>query len=578
MHRSWTYAAVMLTIALAATACGGSDHHPAHHSDPCLGAVYNAGNAAHAADVHCGQTLGFDGYRGPYVVAGATRGGTVKVLTQHGLDGTIDPAAASDRAIVSILSGLVTRSLTQYRYDPSSKQMILVPDIATTLGEHNWNYTKWRFRIRPGVRFEDGSKVTAHDVVRGVRRCRNASSFPTSPCLEAPIRAITVQHQTLTFHLSAPYPDLPWLAAQPAFGPVPPGTRPVFGAYARHPLSTGPYRIQSYRRGHRLVLVSNSHWDTTTDPARTQYPDRYVFRAGLSDGVIGQSLRHDKGAAQTTLTFDTMQPGEFTGKAESDRLVLGGSPCTTYLSPDNRTITDPAVRRALIWAYPYRAVLHAQALTPGVTAVPATSLQPPGVPGRVALTVRGHRGFATQPQVARRMLTRAHALGTRLRFFYTPGDRTSVRIRDALVRSLGESGFDPEPTRSPSALFPGQTQANLPVDLRPTTRCGSWPSGEQWLPPVYRSTHPDRGGRLFDNTEAFSNAGVDREMRQIGLVPLGNQGGAWSSLDSKIMQRWQPIVPLWYAGVAMAHGSRIQGMADDTTTGMPTWKQLWVQQ
>ena len=32
------------------------------------------------------------------------------------------------------MSGLVTRSLTQYEYDPKTKQMILVPDLATDLG------------------------------------------------------------------------------------------------------------------------------------------------------------------------------------------------------------------------------------------------------------------------------------------------------------------------------------------------------------------------------------------------------------------------------------------------------------
>jgi peptide/nickel transport system substrate-binding protein len=40
------------------------------------------------------------------------------------------------------------RSLTQYKYDPTAKQMMLVPDLATDLGTHNDNYTKWSFTIR----------------------------------------------------------------------------------------------------------------------------------------------------------------------------------------------------------------------------------------------------------------------------------------------------------------------------------------------------------------------------------------------------------------------------------------------
>jgi len=178
--------------------------------------------------------------------------------------------------------------------------------------------------------------------------------------------------------------------------------------------------------------------------------------------------------------------------------------------------------------------------------------------------------------VARRMLTRAHARGTPLRFSYDPGDPDSVRLHRALVRSLRAAGFDPRPEHAPTTLFPGQGPADLPVDLRITTRCGSWPSGSQWVDPVYRSTHPDRTGNLFDNSEAFSEKAVDRRLDAISREPLEDQTGDWSTLDRRVLRRWQPVVPLWYGGVAMAHGSRIEGMADDNVRSMPTWTQIWV--
>jgi peptide/nickel transport system substrate-binding protein len=515
---------------------------------------------------------------GPYEVRGAVGGGTVTVLTDHGLDGTLDPSAATDPAIVSILSGLVTRSLTQYRYDPRTQQMVLLPDLAVDLGHHNDDYTKWAFTIREGVRFEDGRRVAALDVARGIRRCRHGRPFATSPCLGVPLVSVRVHgHNTLFFHFDEPYPDLAYLAATPAIGPVPRGTRPVYGPYAGHPLATGPYMIQDYRRAHRLVLVRNPVWDTRTDPARTQYPDGYVVRAGVPDRRSERILLADQGSAQTTLTLDTLDPERFDRSSSADdRLVLGPSPCTTYLAPDNRTITDPRVRRSLVWAYPYRAALHAQGLTPRLTAMPATGLLPPGVPGRTRLRVPHHRGFETDPMVARRMLTQAHALGTSLRFFYDARDPASVRLQDVLARSLRASGFDPRPERAPTTLFPGQGPADLPVDLRTTTRCGSWPSGQQWVEPAYGSTHPDRTGNLFDNIEAFSEPAVDRRMDAISREPLEDQADAWATLDQRVLRRWQPVVPLWYGGVAMAHGSRIEGMADDTVRGMPTWTQIWV--
>jgi peptide/nickel transport system substrate-binding protein len=490
---------------------------------------------------------------GPVTIPGATDGGTITVLTDRGLDGSLDPSAASDTAAVSILSGLVTRSLTQYRYDTKSRTMALVPDLATDLGRHNDDYTAWAFDIRRGARFEDGSRVTARDVARGIRRCLHSRVFPSSPCTGNAIRAVQVRlHHELILRFDEPFPDLPYLAALPAFGPVPARTKARYGTYGRHPWATGPYQVQDYSRGHRLVLVRNDEWDTRTDPARTQYPDRYVVRAGVPEAKIEDLIVADQGAARTTLTLDTLHldPRMLGDVTARKRLVLGPDPCTTYLIPDHRTISDPAVRRALIWAYPYRAAMRAAGLMPGLTAVPATTLVPPNVPGRTALRVLHHAGFQTSPRVARRKLVRAHAAGTPLRFSYAE-NRPGRQLRNALVRTLRASGFDPRPQPATAGL----------VDLRITTRCGAWPSGQQWLVPAYRSS---------------STPAVERRMRQIEHLPLDQVADAWNALDHRVLRRQQLVVPLWYGGVVMAHGSRVQGMRADSVHGMPTWSRLWV--
>lgn len=530
----------VLVAALALGGCGDGDHPTKPHSErPTLGAC---DNCSHGEDPVA---------RGPHVIEGATDGGTVTVLTDHGLDGSLDPARATDPAAVSILSGLVTRSLTQYQYDARAHAMVLVPDLATDLGRHDDDYTEWAFTIRSGARFEDGSRVTARDVARGIRRCVHGRGHPTRPFLDnGPIRSVWVrQHNELMLRLDQPFPDLPYLVALPALGPVQLGAKPGHTAYSRHPAATGPYRIQQYRHGHLLVLVRNQEWDSRTDPVRTQYPDRYVVRAGVPDRRIEHLLLRDTGSAQSTLTFDTMDPGPFRAShALQKRLVRGPTACTTYLAPDNVAMDDPRVRRALVWAYPYDAAIRAAGLIRSVTAIPATTLVPPGVPGRTVLRVR-HRSFETNPSAARRILTRAHALGTPVRFTFD-SDRAGLRLRDALVRSLRASGFDPKPARA------------LPAGLRTTTRCGLWPSGQQWLGPVLRSSH--------------GHPALGRRMVAIVRLPLDQIPDAWNALDHHVIGHLSPIVPLWYGGVSMAHGSRIQGMADDNVRGMPTWSQIWI--
>lgn len=535
---------------------------------------------------------------GPAVVRGASPGGVVTVLTHGGLSTTLDPAEAYQRDTLSIDSGLITRSLTQYSYDPASRQMILVPDLATDLGRHNADYTKWHYTIRSGVRFEDGSKVTARGIAWGIRRCMDATTFPTGPCqyyanayfrggasydgpYTAPhqrFRSVRVKGNRLTIRMDKPFPDLPWLAALPALGPVPPGQRSDPAAYRTHPMATGPYRVVSYRPGHRLVLARNPAWVARTDPARTQYPDGYDFRAGLSTHRIDGLLLADRGRTRTTLTYDDVSAADYPAwsRSAADRLTLGGTPCTTYLAPDNRTITDPRVRRALSWAYPYRAVLRAESEIRGVTALAATNLMPPGVPGRFAHHFTGRRGFHSDPDTARALLRRAHATGFAIRFRFDPGDPVGVRVKRALVRALAAAGFVPHP----EASYTGTSLPGAPpgpdVNLRTATRCADWPTGGQWVPPVYGSVPATRDGSLGTNLAGFSQPTVDHRIARIEGYPLEQQPAEWNRLDVDTMARWFPVVPISYGGVAMAHGSRIRGMHDDSVRGMPTWNYLWV--
>jgi peptide/nickel transport system substrate-binding protein len=325
------------------------------------------------------------------------------------------------------------------------------------------------------------------------------------------------------------------------------------------------------------VLARNPAWDPVSDPGRTAYPDGYDFRAGLSSQRIDRVLLADRGRAQTTLTYDDVTAADYPRWARSarHRLTLGATPCTTYLAPDNRTVTDPRVRRALSWAYPYRAVIRAEGLIPGVTVVPATNLLPPGIPGRIQHDSVARRGFDTNATTARSLLRKAGATGLPIRFAFDPQDPSSVRVKDALVRALAAAGFAPRAEASYTGTsLPGRAPGPR-LDLRTVTRCGDWPSGGQWLPPVYGSNGGPGDGR-GSNLEAFSKPGVDRRIAAIERLPYERQQHAWSRLDNTTLQQWYPIVPVSYSGVAMAHGSRIRGMADDAVRGMPTWGQIWV--
>ena len=57
------------------------------------------------------------------------------------------------------------------------------------------------------------------------------------------------------------------------------------------------------------------------------------------------------------------------GKSAPERLVLGSSSCTFYVAPDYRTVTEIDVRRAIGYAYPYKAANLAAGSIEGVTVI-----------------------------------------------------------------------------------------------------------------------------------------------------------------------------------------------------------------
>jgi peptide/nickel transport system substrate-binding protein len=580
---------------LALSACGGSG------SD-------SEADAQNSQNSQLGNTgNGQDATRqGPVTIEGAQKGGTVTVLTLTGLSTTMDPSEIYYTDAFSVFSGLIGRSLTQFAYDPDSKQMVLVPDLATDLGQHNDNYTKWTFTIRDGVKWgENGKPVTPEEVAWGMTRCMDAATFPTGACQyysnvyfkggsdykgpytakEKPgtiFKAIKVDGNKITITMDKPFPDMPYWGTFPANGPVP--TDPKVSdpkAYKKHPWSTGPYMIKTFNLSKELVLEKNPYWDPATDPARTQYPDGYDFKLQTQSEKIDQILLADTGDGQTTLTYDDLLAPDFQQMRQKapDRLTLGGSPCTYYWGPDNRKITDKKVREALSWAYPYKNAILAAGLIPGVNAIPSSNLMPPGVPGRAPYNVTGREGFNTDAAKAKSLLKQANAMGYEIKFLFRTDDPISVKGKDAIVRGLTEAGFKATPVPTTTANYvAARDNTTEDINVRSAGWCSDWPSGSTWLPTVLGSTNPDKTKSFGANYSAFGNKAMDAQMDAIQKMPLEQQAAAWDALDKQIATKYFPLFTTYYTGIAQAHGSRIMGDNDDNTLGMPTWKDMWVQQ
>src|SRR6185436_16223784 len=118
--------------------------------------------------------------------------------------------------------------------------------------------------------------------------------------------------------------------------------------YGKNILSTGPYKVESYRPAESLTLVKNDQWDPSTDPARHQYVDKWIFKFNEDQAKVDQIMLSDNTESQTSMSNALGSNNYDRANTElGDRLVQQSSQCTSFLAPDYKAISDINVRKAI---------------------------------------------------------------------------------------------------------------------------------------------------------------------------------------------------------------------------------------
>ncbi len=129
--------------------------------------------------------------------------------------------------------------------------------------------TTWTFKLRPGVKFSDGSPVTAEDVLFTYDR---AGKVPNSPSsykiyLQQVVKVEAPDPMTVKITTAQPYPlvannlaNLPIMSAKAASGPAPEGKTTTELNAGNGLVGAGPYKFVSWKRGAEIVFERNPHY------------------------------------------------------------------------------------------------------------------------------------------------------------------------------------------------------------------------------------------------------------------------------------------------------------------------------
>ena len=548
---------------------------------------------------------------GPLTIDGATKGGTINVIGQSGdMSTEFDPRGVYYSDLISIQTSLFLRTLTQWKYDDETGNMVLVPDLATDLGQPNDDYTEWTFTLKPGIKYENGDEISSKDIGYAVASSLDCSVWVDCPSnyllstLEGasdykeggpmPSGIVTPDDLTITFKFTSPFPDLAYYGFFPLFTPIPADdpalTKP--GEYADHLLSTGPYMIKKRVPQKSLDLVRNPNWDPATDPARAALPDEWVFDTTSTDLKQQDAiLMSDRGA--TSISYDDIEASDIPTfqSQNADQLAQGPQPLTLWLAP--RYADAPKgvenvpleARQALTWAYPYEEAAKAGGYVWNVNRIPTTTLIAPGTPGRQEVNaVPDHEAGVTDAQKAHDILDAAGLLGFKLAWLYNTDDPLSVAAMKVVKAAYEAAGFTAAPVATTTTNYAAKrTDPSTPVNIKSGGWFSDWPSGYTWIPTVYGP--PDLTKPCADQkwtTSAVVNFGlfceddVQAKITEVEALPSTEQPAAWSDLEKYIQETYYPVIPTWNGGTVQAHGSKVQNVHIDNTGGMPTMKILWL--
>ncbi|WP_405675708.1 ABC transporter substrate-binding protein [Streptomyces sp. NBC_01511] len=541
--------ATAIVLALSASACGGSDSKDDKKSN--------------GAGIDAGLTS--------IVNKSGKKGGTV-TLEHSDVPDSLDPGNTY-YGWVNNFSRLYGRTLTTFKPAAGKEGLEVVPDLAESLGEASADAKTWTYKLRKGVKFDDGSPVTSKDVKYAIER----SNFAPEALSSGPkyfyeyleggkeykgpykdkspegLKSIeTPDDQTIIFKLNKPFADFDYLATFSQTAPVP-QAKDKGAEYVKQISSSGPYKFESYNEGRSATLVRNPHWDKATDPIRPALADKITIKFKVNPTTVDQHLMSDNitvDAAGTGLQTKT-QPKVLTKPSEKAKTDNSYAGATSYLALSTKVkpFDNADCRKAVHYAIDKASV---QAALGGDTKGDvASTLLPPTVNGYQKFDLyqtEGNKGDVAKAKAALTDCGQPDGFKTNLT---ARSDRPDeVQMATAIQASLKKVGIQAEIKQYPSGKYFGNF-AGVPsyvkehdLGMMMMAWGADWPTGFGFLDQIVNGSaiKPSGGNNLMELDDPKINKALSDGIAQTDDAARTK---AWGEVDKMVLEN-ASAVPLIY--------------------------------
>ncbi|MFI6170212.1 ABC transporter substrate-binding protein [Nocardia sp. NPDC051052] len=518
-------------------------------------------------------------------VAGGRSGGTLNLTWRHDFP-DYDPAkvytAPDDEAF-----RLMHRRLTVLKQNDDGT-MVLVGDLATNTGEASDGGKTWKYTLKDGMKYADGTPIKSQDIKYAVERTFD-TKFATGPQWVqlwlagkddfnsvypgpfsggqelGPDKIETPDAKTIVFHLAAAQSDFPFAASMSQTVPVRKDldTKPDdLDVNGLGDMATGPYKIGAHEVDKTLTLVKNPNWDAKTDPVRHQYLDQIHFQFGVLAKQETDQLKADidpNGAAY----YGGVDPDQVQAIMQDPNLkkrtMDNETGAVVTFNTNTARVTDLNVRKAIAMAFPKQDVITAQGGpfygNVATTLSPRTSVGYSPQPNPYGVGDNG------DPQQARKILTDAGKLGYEVNVAWetTPAaDRAGPPIKRALEAAGFKVNLNQVPDKS---YFNIIRHLDNRYDLIWYQWSPDWPTNRTVYSALYYGGAVAEGG---NNMAQLKEKKVDDETNRVQAIQdITEQGKQYMPLDQMIQKDYAAAIPVVYARKQVMFGSNIGGARMD---------------
>jgi len=552
-RRKVVVGALSAVAALVLAACGG-------------------GNAASSGGSSGGGgTTDANGVHNPSTV----KGGTIRMANSGDWD-SLDPADTYYAYSWNFMR-LYGRSLVMFKSAPGKDGATLVPDLAQSLGVPSDNAKTWTYKLRTGVKFEDGTPVTSKDVKYAVERSLDKTTFPNGPTYfndsldlqgytspyqdESPdklgLKAIdTPDDQTIVFHLKSPFSGFDYFAQLPSTIPVP-AAKDTGSKYKEHVVSTGPYMFDTNDLGKNFTLKRNPNWDPTTDPNRTALPDRYEVALNVNSDDIDNRLQSgDLDVAVEGTGVGPAAQGKIladpTLKANTDS-ALTARLWFTSINGDVAPLDNVNCRKAVEYAADKTGYQRAYGGATGGDI--ASNILPPVIPGSEKFDTYATPNNAGDVDKAKQALAACgQPNGFKTSISYRAERPKEKAAAESLQQSLARAGIQtdlkPYPLSDYGKLYAGKPDfaKSNGLGLMVYGWAADWPDGYGFLAQLVdsRTIRATGGNTNFSVKDPAVDALIDKALTTTDATA---REAIWVDIDKKVMDDAYMLPGIWAKGL-----------------------------